>query len=164
MYYLSQLAHHRCSNLAQAIAQYLKILIFHMLWSDVLLMWETLLFKNNIILVLQLRIYKCFLSVVHVYSAYTWRIFPSCFSARLQSSFRIMVTWALSAKTQRWNCSKSRLMRTFRLVRRVLQFWNISNHMLWYGDGRSTGGSNQESPKCIGFPMAIGKSHIKSTL
>jgi hypothetical protein len=43
-------------------------------------------------------------------------------SARLQSSFRILVTWALSAKSTLWNCSKPRLMRTFRLVRRVLQF------------------------------------------
>jgi hypothetical protein len=40
-------------------------------------------------------------------------------TARLQSSFRILVTWALPAKIQRWNCSKPRLMRAFRLVRRV---------------------------------------------
>jgi hypothetical protein len=53
--------------------------------------------------------------------------------ARLQLSFRILVTWALSAKTQRWNCSKPRLMRTFRLFRRVLRFWNKSYEGLWYG-------------------------------
>ena len=40
-------------------------------------------------------------------------------TARLQSSFRILVTWALLAKLNDWNCSKPRLMRTFRLVRRV---------------------------------------------
>jgi hypothetical protein len=44
---------------------------------------------------------------------------PKLCAARLQSSFRILVTWALSAKIQRWNCSKPRLMRAFRLVRRV---------------------------------------------
>ena len=76
-------------------------------------------------------------------------------TARLQSSFRILVTWALLANSTLWNCSKPRLMRTFRLVRRVLQFWNIFIEGLWYGDGRSTSGSSQEWPKCIGFPMAI---------
>jgi hypothetical protein len=43
-------------------------------------------------------------------------------AARLQSSFAVLVTWALSAKSTLWNCSKPRLMRTFRLFRRVLQF------------------------------------------
>jgi hypothetical protein len=38
-------------------------------------------------------------------------------AARLQSSFAVLVTWALSAKSTLWNCSKPRLMRTFRLVR-----------------------------------------------
>jgi hypothetical protein len=40
-------------------------------------------------------------------------------AARLQSSFRILVTRALLAKFSEWNSSKPRLMRTFRLVRRV---------------------------------------------
>ena len=40
-------------------------------------------------------------------------------AARLQSSFRILVTWALLARFSEWNCSKPRLMRAFRLVRRV---------------------------------------------
>ena len=34
-------------------------------------------------------------------------------------STAVLVTWALSAKSTLWNCSKPRLMRTFRLVRRV---------------------------------------------
>jgi hypothetical protein len=42
--------------------------------------------------------------------------------ARLQSSFAALVTCALLAKFKDWNCSKPRLMGTFRLVRRVLQF------------------------------------------
>jgi hypothetical protein len=40
-------------------------------------------------------------------------------TARLQSSFAALVTLALSTKFSEWNCSKPRLMRTVRLVRRV---------------------------------------------
>jgi hypothetical protein len=43
-----------------------------------------------------------------------------CLAARLQSSFRILVTSALSAKLHRCrNCSQPRLMRAFILVRRA---------------------------------------------
>jgi hypothetical protein len=40
-------------------------------------------------------------------------------ATRLQSPFHILVTRALLAKFSEWNSSKPRLVRTFRLVRRV---------------------------------------------